>query len=343
MARDIQRHLHNEPVVARRPTHLYRFQKLVRRNNLVFAVASAATIALLFGTVAVLSLWSGCRVEPTRRNLTGDSLRGTDALEANPSRAAKLTVRVVSSDGAPIEGVSCELIVGGFPSDERGLPRQPPEGNTLTRITDATGEAVFSYRELSSKRSILHLAHTNYMGATRFLEGTSDGKSILKITLYKPLRVILRYAFQPGEGDSNLLGSDLTVGRVALFPMEDGSYRPPARAHFSFNQNQIVGSSGVLDLGIAIDQRDGKLYFGESNGRFDHCTDLGNLEFENLSAADPSRLERKRADTLIVQGHTYVYESNIYPPAQRTEYTGFGVFYAKIFVDSIDPGEKLTR
>jgi serine/threonine protein kinase len=37
LALDLQRHLANEPVVARPPSNLYRFQKLVRRNKLAFA------------------------------------------------------------------------------------------------------------------------------------------------------------------------------------------------------------------------------------------------------------------------------------------------------------------
>src|SRR5213082_2367436 len=49
LASDIQRHLNNEPVVARPPSTLYRFQKLVRRNKLAFAAASAITAALVIG------------------------------------------------------------------------------------------------------------------------------------------------------------------------------------------------------------------------------------------------------------------------------------------------------
>ena len=39
LATDMQRHLNNEPVVARPPSRLYRLQKLVRRNKLAFAAA----------------------------------------------------------------------------------------------------------------------------------------------------------------------------------------------------------------------------------------------------------------------------------------------------------------
>ncbi|MGA2556378.1 MAG: serine/threonine-protein kinase, partial [Verrucomicrobiota bacterium] len=49
LAADIQRHLNNEAVVASPPGNFYRFQKLVRRNKLVFAAGTAVLIALVAG------------------------------------------------------------------------------------------------------------------------------------------------------------------------------------------------------------------------------------------------------------------------------------------------------
>jgi eukaryotic-like serine/threonine-protein kinase len=49
LATDVQRHLHFEPVVARPPSRLYRFQKLVRRNRVVFAAVAAVLAALVVG------------------------------------------------------------------------------------------------------------------------------------------------------------------------------------------------------------------------------------------------------------------------------------------------------
>ena len=46
---DIERHLRNEPVIARPPTVIYRFQKMVKRNKLAFAAASAVTLTLIAG------------------------------------------------------------------------------------------------------------------------------------------------------------------------------------------------------------------------------------------------------------------------------------------------------
>ncbi len=49
LARDVERYMGDEPVVARPPSKMYRFQKLARRNKLVFAAAGAVAATLLVG------------------------------------------------------------------------------------------------------------------------------------------------------------------------------------------------------------------------------------------------------------------------------------------------------
>jgi serine/threonine protein kinase/tetratricopeptide (TPR) repeat protein len=49
LAMDLQRHLDDEPVIARPPSTAYRFQKLIRRHKLAFAATSAITAALVLG------------------------------------------------------------------------------------------------------------------------------------------------------------------------------------------------------------------------------------------------------------------------------------------------------
>jgi serine/threonine protein kinase/tetratricopeptide (TPR) repeat protein len=57
LARDIERHRDNEPVVARPPTAGYRLQKLVRRNKLVVLAGSAVVVSLIAGfTISTFSL-----------------------------------------------------------------------------------------------------------------------------------------------------------------------------------------------------------------------------------------------------------------------------------------------
>ena len=51
LAMDIEHYLHQEPILARPPSELYRLQKLVRRNRMVFVFGAAAVVALLLGTI----------------------------------------------------------------------------------------------------------------------------------------------------------------------------------------------------------------------------------------------------------------------------------------------------
>jgi len=56
LASDLSRHLNKEPVLARPPSKVYRFQKLVRRNKLIFAAATAIAAAVAVGVA--MSVWS---------------------------------------------------------------------------------------------------------------------------------------------------------------------------------------------------------------------------------------------------------------------------------------------
>jgi len=54
LAMDIQRYLSNEPIIARAPSTLYRFQKLARRNKTIFAVLGVGVAALILGLIVSL-------------------------------------------------------------------------------------------------------------------------------------------------------------------------------------------------------------------------------------------------------------------------------------------------
>jgi serine/threonine protein kinase len=51
LASDLNRHLNNEPIVARPPSKLYHFQKTVKRNRLAFMAAVAVATALVLGVI----------------------------------------------------------------------------------------------------------------------------------------------------------------------------------------------------------------------------------------------------------------------------------------------------
>jgi WD40 repeat protein/serine/threonine protein kinase len=57
LAADLQRHLNNEPILARPPSRLYEFQKTVRRHKVGFAATTAVILALVAGlALAMLGL-----------------------------------------------------------------------------------------------------------------------------------------------------------------------------------------------------------------------------------------------------------------------------------------------
>ena len=68
LAADVQRYLGNEPVVARPPSGLYRFQKLVRRNRLAFAAVYSVATVLVLGIAA--STWQAVRASRAESSAT---------------------------------------------------------------------------------------------------------------------------------------------------------------------------------------------------------------------------------------------------------------------------------
>jgi serine/threonine protein kinase len=65
MALDVQRYLNNEPIQARPPSRLYRLQKLVRRNKIVFVAGGIVTLALAVGFG--MSTWMFLRERAARK------------------------------------------------------------------------------------------------------------------------------------------------------------------------------------------------------------------------------------------------------------------------------------
>ena len=79
LAMDIQRHLNNEPVLARPPSRLYEFQKTVRRHKFGFAAAAGLIAVLAIGVL--LSTWQAVRAVKAERLATQQRLRAEQEAE----------------------------------------------------------------------------------------------------------------------------------------------------------------------------------------------------------------------------------------------------------------------
>jgi tetratricopeptide (TPR) repeat protein len=72
---DIQRHLSNEPVIARPRSRLYEFRKTVRRHKVGFAAAAAVVAALFVGLA--ISTWSLAKEKQVRRRADWEAAKSS--------------------------------------------------------------------------------------------------------------------------------------------------------------------------------------------------------------------------------------------------------------------------
>ena len=108
LARDIERHLNHEPVVARPPSALYEFQKAVRRHWVGFGATTAVVGALGLGVVA--SSWEAVRATKARWDEVAARQRADQAArlaktqqdraekEAQRAKASELAARVAETN-----------------------------------------------------------------------------------------------------------------------------------------------------------------------------------------------------------------------------------------------------
>ena len=95
LAMDIQRHLSNEPVVARPPTTAYRVRKFVRRNKMMVIAAGAVALVLVLGVL--VSTFLAVRATHARRE--ADTQRDK-ARQAEKNEAAERHKTAVARDQA---------------------------------------------------------------------------------------------------------------------------------------------------------------------------------------------------------------------------------------------------
>src|SRR5204862_1427641 len=89
LARDVQHYLADEPVLARPPSKLYRFQKLARRNKLAFAAGAAVALALVLGMVG--SAWEAARARRAERDQSLLRQQAQISQHKSETEAAKAT------------------------------------------------------------------------------------------------------------------------------------------------------------------------------------------------------------------------------------------------------------
>jgi eukaryotic-like serine/threonine-protein kinase len=104
LAMDIQRYLNNEPVVARPPSRLYRLEKLVHRNKVVFAAGASVAMALIIGLSVSTWMFFKEREAERQQTLLRQEAERTSARETELRHQAEIGEKITQAAFAVSQG-----------------------------------------------------------------------------------------------------------------------------------------------------------------------------------------------------------------------------------------------
>jgi serine/threonine protein kinase len=171
LAMDVQRYLADEPVVARPPGKLYRFQKLARRNKAAFAAAAAVFLALVAGLA--VSNWFFLREKGARRRAVAAEKQ---ARAINRFLTEDLLFQATPEQNAREKKITMEEVLEGATRrlDQSAEVAQEPEveatlrlavGTTYLRLSNPTEAERNLRRAFTLRRSALGPQHLDTLAA----------------------------------------------------------------------------------------------------------------------------------------------------------------------------------
>ena len=236
-SRDIQRHLENEPVLARPPSQLYRFQRMVQRNKLAFAAGVVVAAALLVALVVLVNSRARITRERNQKDVAlqqrGAAL--TDAQEQlflallNQARAGRISrqmgQRLDSLDALekaarirPDERLRDEAIAAMALPDVRPGPHwrlDPAEWFDLScrLAAGADAEGVITVFSLPDRREIQRIASGHKTWKILF---SGDGRFLAQFDANSELRI-----WRVADGHS-VFGDELGKCACLAFSRDNG-------------------------------------------------------------------------------------------------------------------------
>ena len=214
LATDIQRYLNSEPVLARSPSNLYRFQKFARRHRGAFAATALVTAALLIGVG--VSLWQAIRATRAEHDARGAQQRESEARRraVQGEAAARLNEYV-----ADINLAQRSLAAGNYGRAVQLLDKHRPQPGQ----PDLRG---FEWRYLwQVSRGDEHLALPDQEGAVQAVAFSPDSRLLV---------IGLADKFTVWDARTRSLVTNLPMGAVSMIFSPDGKTLITARPHSSW-------------------------------------------------------------------------------------------------------------
>ncbi len=223
LALDVQRHQHNEPVVASPPSWAYRLQKLVRRNRVVFIAGGAVAAALVFGMSASTWLFLKER-EAHQRALLAEQQQARLRLEAETrekiTQAALLVsqerfaeadamLREISFSQPTLEGAAVIRAVGEWHALENRWSEAAGRFSQLLQVDALEGADVITLDYLRCGPALLEAGDLDRYrrfrddAVARFARAASPfSDRIVKISLLGPVDAAALAALAPIAADN---------------------------------------------------------------------------------------------------------------------------------------------
>jgi serine/threonine protein kinase/tetratricopeptide (TPR) repeat protein len=303
LAMDVERHLNQEPVVARPPSRLYRFRKLVRRHKLAFAAAAVIMATLVLGLGA--SSWLLIREREAHREARTEAVKSRQVVQflksildgVGPAKARGRDVQMLR-----------EILDETAKGIGKGLKDQPEvEAEvraTLGEVYQALAvypEAETMYRTaLELRRHVFGPGHPtvalslNELGGLRVIQGNKINLAEAE-TLFREALAIAqrRFGAESAEFATSLTGLGTALEMQGRLPEAEAAQRQALVVRRKLTGPENAGVAEVLDNLGSVLRREGRLpevediqrqilpmmikLFGPVHPRVADC--LGNLAF----------------------------------------------------------------
>jgi len=265
---DIQRYLAEEPVVARPPSTVYRFHKLVRRNKLAFGSAAAVLAALILGLAVSSSLFLRER-EARHRAVVAEKLQSELRLQAETAGQEQARLRIqaqADQKKAQTEAAKSEQVAQLLKNMLKGVGPSVALGRDTTMLRDILDKCAASVgQDLTNQPEAA-------MEVFSTLAGTYDDLGL-------------------DEQMENMARQALSCGR-AIFGQEH-----PAVARALRLVGYALSNRGKLDQAEPFIQealrQQRKLLGPESSDAADSLRTLANLRWAQGKLADAEALHRE--------------------------------------------------
>jgi eukaryotic-like serine/threonine-protein kinase len=334
LAMDLQRHLDDEPIIARPPSNFYRFHKLVRRHKLAFAATSAVVAALVIGLG--ISTWMFFKERQAHQRAVAaeqDQARLRSQAEAEAAKSQQLsqffrdtlyTLNNVLRDRAGLQNI-LDSMAARIGTELKQQPEVEAQlSSIIGRAYGALGDYADAERMFRKTLALYQKLHGNeYPGAASMLGtiasmASFQGRHAEAETLEREALALLKK--QKGEEDMQVAS---TLDRLAMVLLRQSrAFEAPA------NQRLLKEAETLEREALRLLKK----LFGDEGT--DTASSLGNLSLVLSSQGKPGEAETMMREALAI--HRKLHRNEHWTVAMDLIHLGDALVWEGKF-DEADP------